>query len=134
MNKFWILLALVLLASGIVLAPHIWNSTENGPDIVDPSVFLGCYGSRTDKITVEQNLITVARTHQSIRIVRFFYLKTEAAVETIRNLEIDVNSNNLHVGQASTGFFYKFDDQYRPSALLVPDDGGTLRRLNRINC
>lgn len=134
MTKIWILPILILFILIIFLTPYIWNFKENGPDINRPSIFFGCYGPSTNRLIITHHELAIDRTGQKTPIVRFFYLKTEAAIELVQNLELDANGDALHVGEQATGFFYNFDSPYRPTALLIPDDEGTLRRLDRVKC
>jgi hypothetical protein len=134
MTRVYILATLLLVAFGSWLLPRIWNSTENGPTLRDPSAFIGCYQSGANRVVLSHQSVTIPRTHQSTRVVRFFYLKNDAAIHTVGNLEYDVGGHNLRVGMASSGFFYTFDNPTEPSALLIPDNGGTIRRLSRVAC
>ena len=134
MTKVYILATLSVIAFGSWILPRIWNSTENGPTLRDPSAFIGCYVSAKDRVVLSNQRVTVTRTRQTTRVVRFFYLKTDAAINTVGNLEYDADGHNLRIGLANTGFFYKFDNSLKPSALLIPDNGGTVRRLSKIAC
>ena len=134
MTRVGILTVVVLVAAGLGFLTHIWNPTENGPNLPNPSAFLGCYESASNKLIITQETITVAKTRQSARIVRFFYLKNDAAIEMVNNLRFDTSGNDLSIGDATTGFFYTFDSWSKPSALLIPDDGGNVRKLSRVPC
>lgn len=134
MNRVIVLIALVLLVAGVALFPHIWNPVENGPDLRDSTPFIGCYASGANRLVLAPQSATVVATHQRTQIVRFFYLKTEAAINTVNNLEYDAAGKSLRVGTAQTGFFYRFDTPTKPSAILIPDDGGNVRTLLRVPC
>jgi hypothetical protein len=134
MRKIGILAVIIIIAVGLMLFPHIWNSTENGPDLRHPSIFLGCYESGSNRLVLSRRTIAVTKTHQSTQVVRFFYLKNDAAINTVNNLQYDASGSALEIGSADTGFFYKFDNPSKPSALFIPDDGGTVRKLLRVPC
>lgn len=134
MKKVAVLAAALLVAGAFWLLPRVWNPIENGPDLESPSAFFGCYQAGSNKLFLSQEDIAVTKTGQSTRVMRFLYLKTDAAINTVNNLQYDAVSNNLRVGKADTGFFYRFDNSSKPSALLIPDDGGNVRRLARVPC
>lgn len=134
MTKFAVFAIAILLIAGFVLLPHIWNPVENGPDVKDPSEFIGCYEAGSNKLILSLRSATVVKTHQRTRVDRFLYLKTDAAISTVNNLQYDASGNDLRIGSATTGFFYRFDRPSKPSALLIPDDGGNVRRLSRVTC
>lgn len=133
-SRAGILAVLIPLIAGLVFLPRAWNSTRNGPDLGDPSPFVGCYGSGSDRLIITRSRATVVATRKSTSIVRFFYLKTDAAINTVNNLQYDASGNDLRIGGATSGFFYRFDKRSRPSALLIPDDGGNVRTLPRVPC
>lgn len=134
MSRAGILGVLLLLIAGLVFLPRMWNSTRNGPDLDDPSAFVGCYGSDSDRLILTRTRATVVATRQSTSIVRFFYLKTDVAINTVNNLQYGASGNDLRIGSATSGFFYRFNKPSRPSALLIPDDGGNVRTLPRVPC
>jgi hypothetical protein len=134
MKKVAVLAAVLLVAVAFWLLPRVWNPIENGPDLESPSAFVGCYQAGSNKLFLSQEDITVTRTGQSTRVMRFLYLKTDAAINTVNNLQYDAVGINLRVGKADTGFFYRFDNPSKPSALLIPDDRGNVRRLARVPC
>lgn len=134
MTKIWILAAVAMSVLAVVLLPHLWQPIENGPNLNDPSALIGCYGSGPERVALTRDRAIVVATRQSTPIVRFFYLKNDAAINTINNLEYDASGNSLRVGRASTGFFYRFDRPSNPSALLIPDDNGNSRALPRVPC
>ena len=132
--KVGILAAMALLGGAVPLVSCFWNLVENGPPLKDPQAFFGCYGSEDNRLVLTAESATVTATHQSARIVRFFLLKSDAAIHTVNNLELDTNGRGLRIGSATTGFFYRFNNSSKPSALLVPDDSGNERTLARSPC
>lgn len=134
MKKVAVLAAALLVALAFWVLPRVWNPIENGPNLESPSAFFGCYQAGSNKLFLTQGDIAVTNTGQSTRVMRFLYLKTDAAINTVNNLQYDTVSNNLRVGKANTGFFYRFDNPSQPSSLLIPDNGGNIRRFARVPC
>jgi hypothetical protein len=134
MRKVAVLAAILLAALAFWLFPRIWNPVENGPELENPSAFFGCYQNGPNKLSLSQGYITVTKTDESTRVKRFLYIKNDAAINTVNNLQYDAGGHSLRVGRAATGFFYRFDNPSQPSALLIPDDGGKVRRLARVSC
>ena len=124
----------ILLAAVLALLPRIWNPVENGPDLHDPTSFVGCYGAGSNKVVLTRGSATVVGARQSTQILRFFYLKSDAAINTTNNLQYDAAGRRLRIGDAKTGFFYRFDSPTKPTALLIPDDAGNVRKLLRVPC
>jgi hypothetical protein len=122
-----------LLALAVVV-PRMFNLTENGPDLRDPTAFIGCYGSGADKLILTSTRAAVVKTSQTTRITRYLYLKSNAAINTVNNLQYGADGEGLRIGGAVTGFFYRFDDSSKLSALLLTDDDGNLIRLTRVVC
>lgn len=134
MNRLFIILSISFLATATWFFVRIWNPIENGPDISKPSIFLGCYQSGLNKMLISRKSITLIGKNKSISIVRFFYLKNKAAIETIENLEYNPITDKLSIGSAKSGFFYTFDSYSRPSIILIPDNTGNIRKFSRISC
>jgi len=61
-------------------------------------------------------------------------LKSDAVVNTVNDLRLDASGKGLHVGNANTGFFYKFNNATKPSAIIIPDDSGNEQVLPRVRC
>lgn len=134
MRKLTVAAAVLLVALAFWLLPRVWNPIENGPDLENPRVFFGCYQDGSNKVFISRGDIVVTKTGRRTRVKQFLYLKNDAAINTVNNLQYDADGNNLRVGKAATGFFYQFDNPSKPSTLLIPDDGGNVRRLARVSC
>lgn len=134
MNRLFIILSIIFLITATWLFTYIWNPIENGPSISKPSIFFGCYQSGSNKILISRKSIIIIEKSKSISIVRFFYLKNKAAIETIENLDYSTITDKLTIGRAESGFFYTFDSYSKPSILLIPDNAGIIRNFSRISC
>lgn len=130
----FIITAVALTVASIFLVSRLWNSVELGPDLDNPQAFVGCYGSRAERITVNSTDVTVPSQGQSTKIKRYLILKRNVVINTVNNLRLDENGKGLSVGTANTGFFYKFKDATNPSAIIIPDDSGNERVLPRVPC
>ncbi len=134
MMKPFIISAVVLICAAIFLASRLWNPVELGPDIADPQAFFGCYGSQAKRVTVNSTDATVPSQGRKTKIKRYLLLKDNAVINTVNDLRIDTRGRSLSVGNADTGFFYKFNDDTKPTAIIIPDDSGVERVLPRVRC
>lgn len=116
------------------LLPYLWQPIEDGPDLEEAETFYGCYQDGPNKLSLSYGDITILRSGQSTKVKRFFYLKNDAAINTVNNLQYVVEQNTLRIGDAETGFFYRFDNPTLPTALLIPDDEGELKKFARAPC
>lgn len=132
--KPFIITAVVLTIAAILLVSRLWNSAELGPDLASPMVFFGCYGSQTEKVTVNNTDVGVPSQGQNTKIKRYLMLKGDAVVNTVNDLRLDAAGKSLSVGNADTGFFYKFNSDTKPTAIVIPDDNGVERVLPRVRC
>lgn len=130
----FIITAVVLIFAAIILVSRLWNPVELGPDIANPQAFFGCYGSQAQMVTVNSTDATVPYQRQKTKIKKYILLKDNAVINTVNNLRIDARGNSLSVGNADTGFFYKFYDDRKPTAIIIPDDSGVERVLPRGHC
>ena len=126
--------AVVLIAATIFLASRIWQSEEYGPNIANSRAFYGCYASGGNRIDLNNGRAIIVGSGESTKIKRLLILKSDAVINTVNDLRLDSTGGIPHVGPASTGFFYKFDDPLKPSALVIPDDKGTEYALRRAAC
>jgi hypothetical protein len=127
-------IALIMVLTPFAGLLFLWNSEEYGPTLQDPSAFIGCYQSARNKVILSKETIYLPRTNQNTLVLRFLYLKNKAAIITVSNLEYDIGGYNLRIGTSNTGFFYRFDNPSKPSALLIPDNSGVVRKLMRVAC
>ncbi len=130
----FIITAVVLIFAAILLVSRLWNPVELGPDIAKPQAFFGCYGSQAERVTVNSTVATVPSQAQKTKIKRYLLLKDNAVINTVNNLQIDARGKILSVGNADTGYFYKFNDDTKPTAIIIPDDSGVERVLPRVRC
>jgi hypothetical protein len=130
----FVITAMILAVISTALVSRIWNSKPYGPDVANFQIYLGCYGVGGDRIVIQNGRVSVARDGQSTTIIRFHMLKSDAVINTVNDLRLNASGADLRVGTASSGFFYKFDNALRPSALLVPDDRGIEHALPRTVC
>jgi len=126
--------ALILVVAVIGLLSSIWVSKENGPDIANPQKFFGCYGSKDNKIKINNSTLASIDEKNRTKIKRFLILKSDETINTVNDLSLSAGGDDLRVGTATTGFFYKFDKSSKPPALLIPDDHGNERPLSRVPC
>lgn len=132
--KPFITTAVVSIVAALFLVPRVWNPVETGPDIANPQAFFGCYGSLAKRVTVNSTDATVPSQGKKTKIKRYLLLKDNAVINTVNNLQIDDRGRSLSIGKAGTGFYYKFNDDTRPTAIIIPDDRGVERLLPRVRC
>ena len=89
------------------------------PDLKSLSLFFGSYENGSNKIFLSERDIALTKTYQSTGVKRFLYVKTDAALNSINNLQYGIRENRLKVGDAAKEFFYRFNNSSRPSALLL---------------
>ncbi len=132
--KPFVVTAIALTIAAIFLVSRLWVSVELGPDLANPKVFYGCYGSQAGKIIVNSTDVGVPSQGQKTMIKRYLILKRDAVVNTVNDLRLDADGKSLSVGNADTGFFYKFNSDTKPKAIIIPDDNGVERVLPRVRC
>lgn len=71
---------------------------------------------------------------QNTKVKSYLMLKRDVVVNTVSNLRLDASGKNLSVGNADTGFFYKFSSDTKPTAIIIPDNSGVERVLPRVQC
>lgn len=130
----FIITAVALTIAAIFLVSRLWNPVELGPNLANPEVFFGCYGSQVEKVVVDSTTVAVPSQGQNTKIERYLMLKHDAVVNTVNNLRLDSSGKSLSVGKSDTGFFYKFDSDTKPTAVVIPDDSGVERFLPRVSC
>jgi len=130
----FIITAMALTIVAILLVSRLWSPVELGPDLANPRAFFGCYGSRAKQVTVNSTDVSAPSQGQKTKIKRYLMLKRDAVVYTVNDLQLDANGKSLSVGNADTGFFYKFDSDTKPTAIIIPDDNGVERLLPRVSC
>lgn len=130
----FIITAAALTIAAIFLVSRLWNTVGLGPDLANPKAFFGCYGSQADKISVNSTNVAVPSQRQTTKIKRYLMLKRDAVVNTVNDLRLDTRGESLSVGHRDTGFFYKFNSDVKPTAIIIPDDSGVERVLPRIRC
>lgn len=130
----FIITAIALTIAAIFLVSRLWNPVELGPDLANPKVFFGCYGSQVEKVVVGSTDVTVSAQGRRTKVKRYLMLKRDPVVNTVNNLQIDASDKRLSVGNADTGFFYKFNSNTKPTAIIIPDDKGMERMLPRVSC
>ena len=130
----FIITAMALTIVAIFLVSRLWSPDELGPDLAKPKAFFGCYGSRAEQVTVNSTDVAVPSLGQKTKIKRFLMLKRDAVVNTVNNFRLDASGKSLSVGNANTGFFYKFDSDTEPTAIIIPDNSGVERVLPRVRC
>ncbi len=108
--------------------------SRNGPDLKNTSVFIGCYARGGQTIFISRDRVRIGTRGQYTKIVRFLFLKENAAINTINNIEYDSVKSLVKIGNGHTGFFYNFDNPERPSYLSIPDQGGVDYRFYRSSC
>lgn len=130
----FIITAAALTIAAILLISRLYNSVALGPDLADSKAFFGCYGSQDEKVTVNSTDVAILSQGHSTKVKRYLMLKRDAVVNTVNDLRLDANGKNLSVGNADSGFFYKFDSNTKPTAFIIPDDSGVERVLPRVRC
>ena len=130
----FIITAVALTIAAIFLVSRLWNPVELGPDLANPEKFFGCYGSQAEKVTVNSTDVAVPSRGQNTKVKRYLMRKRDAVVSTVNDLRLDASGKSLSVGNADTGFFYKFDSDAKPTAIIIPDDSGVERVLPRVRC
>lgn len=133
-SSFVVVISMLPVALLLWLLLYPWQPIEDGPDLEEIETFYGCYQNGPNKLSLSNGDITILRSGQSTKVKRFFYLKSDAAINTVNNLQYVVEQNTLRIGDAETGFFYRFDDPTVPTALLIPDDEGEIRKFARAPC
>ena len=128
----FILTAVALTIVATFLVSRLWNPVEL--DLANPKAFFGCYGSQAEKVTVNGTDVAVPSQGQNTKIKGYLMLKRDAVVHTVNNLRLDASGKSLSVGNADTGFFYKFNSDTKPTAIIIPDDSGVERVLPRVRC
>ncbi len=132
--KPFIITAVALIIAAIFLVSRLWHPVELGPDLDNPKAFFGCYGSRSEKVAVKGTDVAVPSQGQHTKVKRYLILKRDVVVNTVNDLRLDSSGKNLSVGNADTGFFYKFNSDTKPTAIIIPDDSGVERVLSRVRC
>jgi hypothetical protein len=130
----FILTAVALTIVATFLVSRLWNPVDLGPDLANPKAFFGCYGSQAEKVTVNGTDVAVPSQGQNTKIKGYLMLKRDAVVHTVNNLRLDASGKSLSVGNADTGFFYKFNSDTKPTAIIIPDDSGVEKVLPRVRC
>ncbi|RYF12817.1 MAG: hypothetical protein EOO77_16830 [Oxalobacteraceae bacterium] len=130
----FIITAVALTLAAVFLVSRLWNPVELGPDLANSQAFFGCYGSQAEGIAVNSTNVVVRSQNESTKIKRYLLLKRDAVINTVNNLRLDASGKKLSIGDADTGFFYKFNSDTKPTAIIIPDDSGVERILPRIHC
>lgn len=133
-SSFVIVISVLVVALLLWLLRYVWQPVENGPDLEEADTFYGCYQDGPNKLSLSNGDVTILGSGQSTKVKRFLYLKNDAAINTVNNLQYVTKHNTLQIGDAETGFFYRFDDPSVPTALLIPDDEGGVRKFARAPC
>ena len=130
----FIITAVALSIVAIFLVSRLWSPVELGPDLANAKAFFGCYGSQAEKVTVSSTDVAVPSQGQKTKIKRYLMVKRDAVVNTVNDLRLDASGKSLSVGNADTGFFYKFNSDTKPTAIIIPDDSGVQWVLPRVRC